>query len=156
MPKMILVHDGDTCFAAVVRKDGEIRECGHPTVGWAYDYGVEGGCSLYSACGDHVTDCGQRVHDLVVNTVETNNAMIEIVNLLHERLSYSTSQVDVDQLLDDVVDMARKVVCYSDITDRDDEHKQHFCAMPAWHTTTHDDGLGCSWTDATHHPGIFQ
>ncbi len=39
--------------------------------------------------------------------------------------------------------------CLSDITHRDEEHRQSFCMLPAEHAPlAHDDCMGCTWTDA--------
>ena len=41
--------------------------------------------------------------------------------------------------------------CLSDITHRDEEHRQSFCMLPAEHAPlAHDDCMGCTWTDADH------
>ena len=41
--------------------------------------------------------------------------------------------------------------CLSDITHRDEEHRQSFCMLPAEHAPlAHDDCMGCTWTDAEH------
>ena len=41
--------------------------------------------------------------------------------------------------------------CLSDITHRDDGHRQSICVLAAGHTTAHDDGIGCRWTDGEHY-----
>ena len=41
--------------------------------------------------------------------------------------------------------------CLADITHRDEGHRQSVCILAAPHTTAHDDGMGCTWTDAEHH-----
>ena len=41
--------------------------------------------------------------------------------------------------------------CLSDITHRDDEHRQSICMLAAGHATAHDDGKGCRWTDGEHY-----
>ena len=41
--------------------------------------------------------------------------------------------------------------CLSDVTHRDEEHRQSFCMLPAEHAPlAHDDCMGCTWTDADH------
>lgn len=41
--------------------------------------------------------------------------------------------------------------CLSDITHRDDEHRQSVCMLPVGHAPlAHDDCVGCTWTDADH------
>ena len=41
--------------------------------------------------------------------------------------------------------------CLSDITHRDEGHRQSFCMLPAEHAPlAHDDCMGCTWTDADH------
>ena len=41
--------------------------------------------------------------------------------------------------------------CLSDITHRDEEHRQSVCMLPAGHAPlAHDDCMGCTWTDAEH------
>ena len=41
--------------------------------------------------------------------------------------------------------------CLSDITHRDEEHRQSFCMLPAYHAPlAHDDCMGCTWTDGEH------
>ena len=41
--------------------------------------------------------------------------------------------------------------CLSDITHRDEEHRQSVCMLPAEHAPlAHDDCMGCTWTDADH------
>lgn len=45
--------------------------------------------------------------------------------------------------------------CLSDITHRDEEHRQSFCMLPAEHAPlAHDDCMGCTWTDADHWQAI--
>ena len=41
--------------------------------------------------------------------------------------------------------------CLSDITHRDEEHRQSVCMLPVGHAPlAHDDCMGCTWTDADH------
>ena len=41
--------------------------------------------------------------------------------------------------------------CLSDITHRDEEHRQSVCMLPEGHAPlAHDDCMGCTWTDADH------
>ena len=41
--------------------------------------------------------------------------------------------------------------CLSDITHRDEEHRQSVCMLPEGHAPLmHDDCMGCTWTDADH------
>ena len=41
--------------------------------------------------------------------------------------------------------------CLSDITHRDEEHRQSVCMLPEGHAPlAHDDCMGCTWTDAEH------
>ena len=41
--------------------------------------------------------------------------------------------------------------CLSDVTHRDEEHRQSVCMLPAGHAPlVHDDCMGCTWTDADH------
>ena len=41
--------------------------------------------------------------------------------------------------------------CLSDVTHRDEEHRQSLCMLPAEHAPlAHDDYMGCTWTDADH------
>lgn len=41
--------------------------------------------------------------------------------------------------------------CLSDVTHRDEEHRQSICMLPAEHAPlAHDDCMGCTWTDADH------
>ena len=41
--------------------------------------------------------------------------------------------------------------CLSDITHRDEEHRQSACMLPEGHAPLmHDDCMGCTWTDADH------
>ena len=41
--------------------------------------------------------------------------------------------------------------CLSDLTHRDEDHRQSICMLPAEHAPLmHDDCMGCTWTDADH------
>lgn len=43
------------------------------------------------------------------------------------------------------------MITVTDITHRDEEHRQSVCMLPEGHAPlAHDDCMGCTWTDADH------
>lgn len=71
---------------------------------------------------------------------------------LRDSRSAPPPQID-SAALHDEVERLRAILsgrCLAGITHRGEDHRQSTCILAADHETAHDDGLGCTWTDADH------
>lgn len=97
---------------------------------------------------DGLTEARRRIHRSVVSSTLAS-VLPDLLDAAAERDALAEWR-DFSEAELEALRATLEGRCLSDITHRDEEHRQSVCILPADHRTAHDDAMGTTWTDANH------
>lgn len=128
-------------------------DCGEPLADMPCDHCGGSGCGLGVGSGAY-EECGWCAG---VGKVHVGCAHLSYAELCADRDALAAKLDHMTEARDNARDAAERLEaildgrCLSDITHRDEGHRQSVCMLPEGHAPLmHDDCTGCTWTDAAH------